>query len=286
MGSKFLWKETRRLLSIYYMELRGFYWRLPFNKSKIFSLKIFPGVKIRYQRKGDIGELLYKYEFLVGRRKSFEYGTLELFTSLIKPGDVIIDIGANTGMYSIFFSKSVGKTGSVLAFEPDRETFNILQQNLKLNNTENVIAFNLALSDKEANIEMVSEATNDAHLKTGDAFRYIKVLNDETNDPSNAMKAVRLDDLEEVQQAGKINLMKVDVEGAELLVFKGARQTLEKFKPTIIFELNGKLSGRFNYKPIDVLLLLHEMGYSLEEFDAQQWIARPVSPASHALLSD
>ncbi len=276
MSGNFLWKQTRRLLSIYYMEFRGFIWRLPFNRSKVFSIKIFPGKKIKYQRKGDIGELLYKHEFLVGRKKSFEYHTLEMFNSMVKPGDVILDIGANTGMYSIFLSGIIGESGKIYAFEPDTETFQILLDNLKINSCSNVTAFNLALSDKESTIEMISEATNDAHLKTGDAFRYIKEVTDgEPNPGGKSMKAVRLDGMNEIRNSEKINFLKVDVEGAELLVFKGAAETLRRFKPTIIFELNGQLTSRFEYKPIEVLLLLHELGYSLEEYEGQQWIATP-----------
>ncbi len=275
MSGNFLWKETRRLLSIYYMEFRGFIWRLPFNKSKVFSIKIFPGTKIKYLRKGDIGELLYKYEFLVERRKSFEYRTLELFSSMVQPGNVVLDIGANTGLYSIFLSRFIGQHGKIFAFEPDAETFQTLSDNLKINSCNNVTTFNLALSDKESIIEMVSESTNDAHLKTGDAFKYIKEVSSNGNSGDKTMKALRLDDIMEIRNGARIDYLKVDVEGAELLVFKGAVETLKKFKPTIIFELNGQLTRRFNYRPIEVLLLLNEIGYELEEYEGQQWLATP-----------
>lgn len=275
--SGILWKQTRRLLSIYYLELRGFYWRLPWNKTKIFTIKIYPGIKIRYKRQGDIGELLYKYEFLVNRKKSFEYPTLDKFVSLVKPGDIILDIGANTGLYSIFFSKLISEEGKVFAFEPDSGTFKILEENLIINSCVNVVPLNFALSDKEAAIEMVSELSNNAHLKTGDAFRYIKEVNEvHSANGSSVMKSVRLDDIQEIQQQPGINFLKVDVEGAELLVFKGAEITLKKFKPAILFELNGQLTSRFDYKPIDILLFLHDLGYTLEEYDDQQWIATPL----------
>lgn len=276
LSDNFLWKQTRRLLSIYYMELRGFYWRLPFNKSKIFTIQIFPGYKIKYARNGDIGEIIYKYEFLVNRKKSFEYQTMELFASLIKPGDVILDIGANTGLYSIFYSKLVGDKGKVFAFEPDTKTYKALLNNLKLNNCTNVITHNFALSNKESKIEMVSEDTNDANLKTGDAFRYIKeITDDSSSSTNNTIKAFRLDDLDLIKKEEKINFMKVDVEGAELLVFEGGKETIQNHKPKIIFELNGQVTKRFDYNPVQVLMLLNELGYSLDEYDSQQWMALP-----------
>jgi FkbM family methyltransferase len=257
------------------MELRGFYWRLPFNKSRVFTMKIFPGYTIKYCRSGDIGELLYKHEFLVGRKKSFEYPSMELFSSMIKRGDIILDVGANTGLYSVFYSKLAGETGKVFAFEPDAETYKILLKNLKLNNCTNVVPFNYALSDKECIIEMVSELANDAHLKTGDAFKYMKESNNisPVSPGKNSMKAICLDSLEEIKNLEKINFIKIDVEGAELLVLRGAKQTLQKHKPKIVFELSGQLTRRFDYKPFQVLLLLHELNYSMDEYDPQQWLA-------------
>ena len=66
----------------------------------------------------------------------------------IKKGDVVIDCGANIGYYSLLFSKLVGDSGKVFAFEPDPTNFSLLQKNLKENNIKNVIALNLAVSDK------------------------------------------------------------------------------------------------------------------------------------------
>ena len=102
---KLLYQQTGRLFLFYIMEIQGIYWRLSLNKKKIFSIKILPEHVIRYARKGDIAEIIYKNQILVNQKKSFEYSTLHLFSTILKKGDVIIDVGANSGLYSILYSK-------------------------------------------------------------------------------------------------------------------------------------------------------------------------------------
>ena len=275
---KLLFQQTGKLLLFYVMELRGLYWSFPFNREKVFSIKILPGYSIRYAGKGDIAQIIYKNEVLVNYKKSFEYSTLELFSTILKKDNVIIDVGANSGLYSIFYSKLVGSQGKVYAFEPDAATFSLLTENLQLNNCENVKTYNFALSNKESRIEMVSFNPENVKLGDGDSFKYIReVHTDKGGDKNNSIHAYRLDDLEELNTVAKIDFIKIDVEGAELLVLQGSVNTILKHKPTIIFELSGTWTNRFNYMPYQVLVFLNELGYQMEEYDYQQWIAKPVA---------
>ncbi len=274
---KLLFQQTGKLFLFYIMELRGFYWNLPFNRNKTYVIKIFPGYKIRYAGKGDVAEVIYKTEVLVNLKKSFEYSTLQLFSDILKHGDVIIDIGANSGLYSIFYSKLVGDIGAVHAFEPDIHSYSLLQENLKLNNCDNVLTYNFALSNKESRIEMVSFSHHDLKLQSGDSFKYIReVTEDKMNADKNIINAFRLDDLKEFSSIPRIDYIKIDVEGAELLVLQGSEVTILKHKPIIILELSGEWTKRFKYKPYQVLIFLNELGYEMEEYDFQQWIATPI----------
>jgi len=258
------------------MELRGFYWNLPFNKNRIFSIKIFPGHIIKYARKGDIAEIIYKNEILIKYKKSFEYSSFQLFSTLLERGSIILDVGANSGVYSIFYSRLVGDKGRIYAFEPDTSNYFLLQENLKLNNCNNVRAYNFALSNKESIVEMISYNPADLNLKLqGDSFKYMKEVSDIT-EPLHRTKAYKLDDLDEIKNISKIDFIKIDVEGAELLVLQGSINTIKKHKPVIIFELLGEWTIRFNYRPYEVLILLNELNYEMEEYDFQQWIARPI----------
>lgn len=274
---KLLSQQTGKLFLYYVMELRGLYWQLPISRKKIFNLKIFPGHTIRYSRKGDISEIVYKNEVLLGLKKSFEYSTFQLFSNMLKAGDVIIDVGANSGLYSIFYSKLVGAWGVVHAFEPDKETFSLLLQNLKLNDCKNVTAHNFALSNKESRVEMVCFRQPSLKLQSGDSFKYIKEVSfDDLSYSESKMNAFKMDDIRELKSIAKIDCIKIDVEGAELLVLQGSVDTILKHKPIIIVELSGEWTKRFNYKPYQVLVFLNDLGYEMEEYDFQQWIARPV----------
>jgi len=273
---KLLFQQTGKLLMFYVMELRGFYWNLPFNKNRIFSIKIFPGHIIKYARKGDIAEIIYKNEILIKYKKSFEYSSFQLFSTLLERGSIILDVGANSGVYSIFYSRLVGDKGRIYAFEPDTSNYFLLQENLKLNNCNNVRAYNFALSNKESVVEMISYNPADLNLKLqGDSFKYMKEVSDIT-EPLHRTKAYKLDDLDEIKNISKIDFIKIDVEGAELLVLQGSINTIKKHKPVIIFELLGEWTIRFNYRPYEVLFLLNELNYEMEEYDFQQWIARPI----------
>lgn len=275
---KFLFQQTGKLILYYIMELKGFYYQLPFNKNRVFSIKILPEYSIRYAAKGDIAQIIYKNQTLVKYKKSFEYSTLELFSALIKKGDVILDVGANSGLYSIFYSKLTGAEGKIYAFEPDPGTHSMLKKNLELNNCSNVKIYDFALSDKESKIEMMSYSIEEINLKENDSFKYIKeVPADKITTGAGYISAYRLDDIEEFRNLPRIDIIKIDVEGAELLVMEGSRKTILKYKPVIIFELSGRWTARFNYKPFQVLMLLNNLGYEMEEYEFQQWIARPAA---------
>ena len=276
---KLLFQQTGKLVLFYIMELRGFYWNMPFNRKKIFSLKILPGYKIKYVGKGDISEIVYKQQVLVKLKKSFEYSTMQLFSTILNSGDVIIDVGANSGLYSIFYSKLVGENGEVHSFEPDRDTYRLLRENLELNNCDNVRTYNFALSNEECDIKMVpfNPEDIDIKLRNGDSFKYMQQVSSEFDEKSNIIKAVKLDDIEELKLKSKIDVIKIDVEGAELLVLQGAVNMILKHRPIIIFELFGKWTSRFNYRPYELLVFLNKLNYQMEEYELQQWIARPAN---------
>lgn len=274
---KFLLQQTGKLILIYLMELKYFFYQIVVTKRKCISIKIFPGHTIKYAPQGDIAEIIYKNQPLVKYQKSFEYSTLSIFNINIKKGSFVIDVGANSGLHSIFFSKLVGKEGKVYSFEPDQTTFSLLKRNLAFNNCENVACYNCALSNKETTIKMIGVNTDSVRLKEGDSFKYMQEALSESDEQERLINAYKLDDIADLKKANKIDFIKVDVEGAELLVLQGGINTIAKHKPTIVFELSGEWSKRFGYKPYQLLALIKELGYEMDEYDFQQWIAYPVS---------
>jgi FkbM family methyltransferase len=151
---------------------------------------------------------------------------------VLEPGMTFLDAGANEGVYTVFAAECVGNTGAVWAFEPSQREFKRLQQNLKLNRLKNVHPFPLALAEHEGKAELaVAEAEHSGHNTLGKfAYDSVGVLRKEPV-PVHALDQV-------VQETAitRIDVMKLDVEGAEHRLLEGAQRALQRFRPIILFE--------------------------------------------------
>ena len=152
-----------------------------------------------------------------------------------RQGDVVIDVGANYGDSSIWWSKVFG--AKVIAFEPLENIYRVLLENIKLNDA-GVMPFNLALGTGEP-IKGIS-----------DGSMFTKVQGNEASEfPSR-----RLDDF----SFGKVDLLKIDVEGFETEVLKGSLETIEKYHPKIILETHTRELKRSCNN------ILEKVGYELK----------------------
>ena len=165
------------------------------------------------------------------RRGSFVTADPEylMLDQLISEGDWVIDVGANVGHYTKRLSDLVGPSGRVLAFEPVPESFALLAANATLFNYSNVSLLNLAASDRTTMASM-SIPTFGTGLKNyyqasiGDHTSGLKIL------------TLALDSLALMQP---VRLIKIDAEGHDYIVLKGAEQILERDHPTLIVETNA-----------------------------------------------
>ncbi|MDD4938047.1 MAG: FkbM family methyltransferase [Candidatus Shapirobacteria bacterium] len=193
------------------------------NKTKIFGKYIF------YYLAND------KY---VGQRialEKYEPYETKLILRQTKPKDVIVDVGANIGYYTVLLADKVGKTGKVFAFEPDVISFEILKKNVEVNKLKNVVLINAAVSDKKGTTYLYKSKRN-----YGDHRMF-------GSEGKEKIKTIKLDNFFKNQ---KIDLMKIDTQGWEPSVFEGAKKIVEKYKPTIFFEYSpasyklAKLDGK------------------------------------------
>jgi FkbM family methyltransferase len=208
----------------------------------------------------------------------FEKGELDLFQKFLKPGMHVVDAGANIGLYSIISSFLVGKSGKVISFEPSKKTFELFSSNIKLNKVENVQAFNLGLGE---NVDEKLYLRQD--LGYGDAERYIIPNNEDPNPELSNVKnetqkeEILLDSLDNM--VGKlcilkIDFIKIDTEGFEFYVLKGAKNVI-KTNPQIIIMMECTALGtkRANTTQEEVFEFLKDNGLKVfyRNTIAQQW---------------
>lgn len=161
----------------------------------------------------------------------YELGTIDVIKRCLKEGDVFIDVGSSIGLMTLTASKAVGDSGLVFSFEPDKKRFKNLLNSIEINNCKNVKPFNFALSSNESDIFLNS------NLPTPQVS-LIK------SDDITVVKCKTIDLL--VAQEGIVNVcfLKIDVEGYELEVLKGAKKLLQTSNaPILCIECNTSLDS-------------------------------------------
>jgi FkbM family methyltransferase len=176
----------------------------------------------------------------------------------LAPGKVFVDAGANFGIYTAIASRLVGDSGVVLAFEPATETYPILDRNVKINQLKNVKTFQAAVSDREG-------VTRFYHNNDAPNSYSLGAASDKTK--FEEIQTVTLEKVFEQEKIERFDLMKIDVEGAEELVLRGAKSSIEQMQPEIIFEISGKGAKRLGLSQHGAWNLLQELGYSFFSVD-------------------
>jgi FkbM family methyltransferase len=187
--------------------------------------------------------------------------TLRLFKSLLRPGMVVADIGAHIGEYALVASRAVGESGRVFAFEPGEGVYPFLVENIASNGGANVTPFPLAVSDSEGELRFnLGVDPGHSRLVVGEYGA--------AGLASKGMVPVRTTTLErfEEQHGVAINLIKIDVEGAELDVLLGAHGLLSRpgdVAPMILFEYLPRTWNAYGHSFDDGADLLAAHGYDL-----------------------
>jgi FkbM family methyltransferase len=169
------------------------------------------------------------------------------FRSYLRPGDVVIDVGANIGDLTLQASFAVGQSGTVIAIEAHPRIFQYLDGNVKLNHATNVLLYNCAVGNDDGTIYFSDGRMDDMNA----------VVNGDNGIP---ISLCRLDNLP--IEASTVELLKVDVEGFEKFVFEGAERTLQKTK-CIYFESWDQQYRRYGYSSNELFAYLHRCGFTL-----------------------
>lgn len=174
-----------------------------------------------------------------------------LFHSILRPGDIAVDVGANVGYFSALGSRLVGATGSVIAIEASPTTAARLRT-LQENSPANVCIHEIAVSDSVGSIDFYvaqSDHSGIASLRDLGARTATKITV-----PTNT-----LDNL--LFNQPPVRLIKIDVEGAEFKVLTGAKAVLARDHPFVVLELTPSFLRSFGHAPDNILALAKELGY-------------------------
>lgn len=195
---------------------------LVFQKSTIISIR-FGSKKFRFnfvplgENLGGRGIFLYREKI----EPLMEFGH-----SLLKEGDVVIDGGANQGVFTSAFSHAVGASGQVIAVEPFEYCHELIRLNAALNKNDNIVLLKNALADvrKEFLLDFTQGVGRSSIVRD---FGAVKTL---------SIEGITLNDLVEKLDLKRLDLLKLDIEGAELATLAGGIQIIERFKPAIVIE--------------------------------------------------
>jgi FkbM family methyltransferase len=179
----------------------------------------------------------------------------------IEEGDWVLDIGGNIGQTALRIGQKTGLTGKVISFEPYPDTFKKFERNLSLNPSyKNVIKVeNMGIGDKQDRLRMYRDCTTNSggnrivHEKVNAATEFVEV------------KVDTLDNYLEKSGLKKIDFIKIDVEGFELNVLKGAVSALLTYKPRLFIEVNESNLNEQGSSIKELLLFLEKNNYSITD---------------------
>jgi len=193
----------------------------------------FDKVKFKYFSRADdsLADILFY------RKKYAEDADIKAFVAMVAKAKVVFDIGANTGLYSVI-GAAVNPGSKIYSFEPHPANCKRLRKNIEVNGIRNVTVVEKAAGDIDSGIKFFVPESGGI-IDTSSALRD---FSESTYRGRIAWRSIivtqtALDNFVAANSIDRIDLMKIDVEGYELSVFEGAKDSLKKFKPVIICEI-------------------------------------------------
>jgi FkbM family methyltransferase len=256
--------------------LLGFYFRhFPLRAGKLFVWDKFVRPYIAWRRfaitakaefgarfHGALPDAIHTYLLFFG---VWEPVITAYIRSVLRPGDTVIDIGANVGAHTLLAAHLVGPTGQVHAIEASPSIFRRLQANLAANGVHNVTAYNFAASDHDGTVTVFLHDEWNAGGTTIMPGHAAEI----TAHAEAMVKARPVPDIVPREALRKARLVKIDVKGAEWLVLRGMREILPQMAPDVqfILEANAESLATFGMSIADLLAFFREYGFEAFEID-------------------
>lgn len=210
-------------------------------------------------RKCRVNEINYSLDISehISWQLYFQYNTnlVTDFVKMVRPGNIVLDVGANIGQFSLPILKKLNSEGRLYCFEPDFENRNKLKTNIDLNTWDNYEILAYGLGNSNELYSMVNPDTRNKGMN--------RISSKSDVDSKKRVEVKRLDDVAKELGITTIDIIKVDIEGFENEFLKGARNTLFNFQPILVMELSSENLREQNSDPEEVLNFLLSLGYDL-----------------------
>ena len=224
------------------------------NSFRTFNYK---GIQLLVDIRDYVGHSLYF---------GFKDEAHEKLMALVQPHFTILDIGTNIGSTLLQFANKLGGTGSVYGFEPDLINYNACIKNIELNSFHNINVANIGLGNESGKFNLVVDTETN---RAGNRIQF----NIENNKNATTIIVERLDDWLKEKPENKIDLIKIDVEGFEMNVLKGAEQTLKQFMPILFIELDDNNLKAVDSNAKELILFLEKLNYQLINAQTNQQVS-------------
>jgi FkbM family methyltransferase len=234
------------------------------GRIKSLILQLFPDRMLQGLKK-------YHYARTLRQTNEQTEPDMQIVRELVRPGDIVVDIGANFGLYTRFLSDLVGPQGRVYSVEPVPLTFEILTANIRALRLGNVEPLHLAMSDACGTVRMEVPR----YPSGGENFYEARIVSE--NNSNKTLRGVEVESttIDELfgQMFHPIDFIKCDVEGHELSCLRGATELLRRVKPAWLIEVSGNPDDPES-KASMLFSLLSERGYEGYRFDGNHLIQR------------
>ncbi len=239
----------------YVRHRRMAWWNSQKGPKEYFSFSLQKEIKINLYFDSVLCRLIYC--------DKFEWSERQFLNSYLRPRDIFVDIGANIGLFTLIASHRVGDNGKVYSFEPCLKTFQRLVRNVELNRINNVKYSQMALSDRPGQVQM------NLSLDGYDAWNSIVQPTAGRSFSTETVMAVTWDDFShEHNLMGRVNLMKIDVEGWESHVLSGGIETFSRQDaPVLQVEFTDQASQSAGTSCQTLYHQLEGLGYQMFVYD-------------------
>ncbi len=187
----------------------------------------------------------------------------------LSEGAVFLDVGAHIGYFSMKAAPRVGRTERVLAFEPNPETLKLLRDNVTANRAGNITVEPIACTDREQQLTLYASAGFNTGMSS--LSRENADITYKEAPRAYAVRGRPIDDVVQDRKLTRVDAIKIDVEGAEVSVLRGAVETLRRFHPKLVVEIVPEQLANFKTTPDDLIAIVRNAGYNH---------SRPLNPAA------